>query len=268
MPAEKYHAHASVSSSLVKMLCEKTPAHVRQHMQHPPPSSHALALGTVTHTAILEPDALEARYFPAEWPGRNTKAGKIAHEFAEDVARSEGKELIARSDFDAARRMRDSVHQHPEARLVLCKGKPEVSIFAEDPESGCQLRSREDWAPEGFDVIVDLKTCRDASPRWFGRDAFRLMYPVSAYHYRRVRAIETGREADFMWIAVESEPPYAVACYYAEPDVMLWGSQRWRAAMQTLKDCRRSGQWPAFSDQSTPLEMPAWARAELQDAIV
>lgn len=264
MPAEDYHAHPALSSSVVKRAAETTPAHVAAYMAGPQKASKALALGTVTHVAILEPHALEKRYFPATWPGRNTKAGKIAHEFVELHAMHEGKELIARSDFDAARRMRDAVHSHPEASIVLAHGRPEVSCFVTDPVTGCDLRSREDWAPADFDVIVDLKTCRDASAQWFGRDAFRLGYPVSAYHYKRCRQIETGVDCDFMWIAVESEPPHAVATYYAEDDVMQWAEQRWLTAVKALRRAAWLGDWHGHPRETQPLPMPHWAARELE----
>lgn len=266
MPEAEYHAHPAISSSLVKRVDQQTPAHVLQYLRTPPNDTPATQLGSVTHAAILETDAIEARYVVLEKPNLRTKAGREKWQQMHEEAAENGLTVVAQEEFDKARRMRDSVHAHPEARLVLAKGRPEVSIFATDPETGCELRSREDWSPEGFDVIVDLKTCRDASPRWFPRDAFRLGYPISAWHYRTVRQIVTSQECDFMWIAVESDAPHAVACYYAEGDVLAWAAQRWRAAVRTLQQCAWSGQWPAYPDQSTPLPLPAWAARELEES--
>lgn len=264
MPASEYHARPELSSSLVKRAVDSTPLHVLAYLNAPPKDTKATALGTVSHSAILEPSTLERLYVVLTKPNLRTNAGKAEWAEAHERAAEAGQTVVSQEDFDRARFMRDAVHAHPEARLVLSKGRPEVSVFVTDPETGCDLRSREDWKPEGFDVIADLKTCRDAG-RWFANDAFRLGYPISAYHYRRIREIETGTACDFMWIAVESEAPYAVQTYYAPDDVLAWAEAKWRTAVRTLQECAWSGVWPGYPEQSRPLQMPAWARRELEE---
>lgn len=266
MPAAEYHAHPALSSSLVKRAVDSTPAHVAEYARSQDRQSKAMALGTITHAAILEPDTLERDYFIAPLLPRNTKVGKQAFEFAEDMAQHQGQTLVSLADFDKARWMRDSVQAHPEARMVLRKGRAEVSVFVTDPDSGCELRSREDWKPES-DVIVDLKTARTAG-RWFANDAFRLGYPISAHHYRRCREIETGVTCEFMWVVVETDPPFAVHTYYADDDTLVWAELRWTKAIDALQRAAWACDWHGYPTETKALPMPGWARNELENAPV
>ena len=77
MPAKQYHADQSIGhSGIIKLL--KSPAHLREALDHPSPPTPAMAFGTAVHTHVLEPDRFFEEFAVVEKFDRRTKEGKEA----------------------------------------------------------------------------------------------------------------------------------------------------------------------------------------------
>ena len=77
MPATQYHAEKAIGhSGIVKML--KSPAHLREYLDHPHEPTPAMAFGTAVHTYVLEQDRFAEELVVAEKFDRRTKEGKEA----------------------------------------------------------------------------------------------------------------------------------------------------------------------------------------------
>ena len=203
MPADEYRRGPGVSASTIKRMAQKTPAEVRHEIDNPKEETAALALGTVAHSAILEGDAVEQNYKVAAKPNLRSNAGKEEWARLHEEARAEGKTLVSQADWDKACCMRDSIHQNPIARKLLSAGRPEVTLYAE--YEGELLRTREDWMPDGYNIVCDLKTDRDPG-HWFGNDAFKLGYHIAAHQYRMVRHLvntQLGADQDLARASLE-----------------------------------------------------------------
>lgn len=271
LPASEYHAHPALSSSVVADMALMPPAQAqakwlrrrladeKRAADPAPANATALEFGTVAHTAILEPDAIEREYMVAERPNLRTNAGKEQWAESHAMARALGKVLVSQEDYDTARAMRDALHRLPAASL-LRSGHAEVSLFAHDPDLGVDLRSREDWMPTEPGIQLDVKTARSVSPEDFGRDAIRLGYHVKAAHYRRVRQLLSDEPPTFVWLAIEKEPPYLAADYWVEPGMWPAFESEWRRAVATWKDCTESGAWPLRAEGEDYIHLPAWYR--------
>jgi len=71
----------------------------------------------------------------------------------------------------------------------------------------------------------------------------------------------TGMELPFLFVAVEKDAPHAVAVYRADPDVIEIGRKKYRAALQLLKWCQATGNWPAYQPggEIELISLPRWA---------
>ena len=71
----------------------------------------------------------------------------------------------------------------------------------------------------------------------------------------------TGTELPFLFVAVEKEPPHAVAVYRADPEIIEIGRRKYQAALQLLKWCQESGTWPAYqpAGEVELISRPRWA---------
>jgi len=80
-------------------------------------------------------------------------------------------------------------------------------------------------------IIVDIKTCEDATPQAFKRSAKLFHYDLQAANYIDI----TGKGA-FIFVAVEKKAPHNIAIYQASSEMIASGRAKRAIAIQTLKD--------------------------------
>jgi hypothetical protein len=253
----EYHAMQAVSKSQLDLI-KKAPALYKWRLENKQPPTPAMILGTLTHTAILEPERFDDEVMVAPKIDRRTSAGKAEWEAFQIAA--EGKELIDADEMDRLRAMRASVHAHPAAAKALAQiAAVEQSIFWTDPETGLDCRCRPDGVTHAG-VIVDLKTTKDASPEQFARSIASYRYHVQAAFYSDGMQALTGEPPKgFAFIAVETEPPFLVAVYVASAAMILRGRADYQADLATLRECRATDTWPGYSTSPLTLDLPKWA---------
>lgn len=255
MPDTAYRAVDALGSTDIKRLL-RSPAHFRAGRDEPREPTDAMALGTLIHLAVLEPARFAAETVVAPKFDRRTTVGKQAAAAFE--AEHAGKLVIAADDHDTACRVADAVQAHPAARALLTDGKPEVSLFWSDPDTGAPCRARLDWLRPDHG-IVDLKSTEDASPAGFARAVARFGYVTQQAHYLSGAGLVLGDIPYMAFVAVEKEPPYAVGVYTLDPNAVAAAFDRVRSAYGRYMDCVRSGQWPAYSALVETITPPAWA---------
>lgn len=260
IPNADYHMDAmSISCSGLKHL-GISPAHYLAYVAEPPKETPALVFGRQVHMAVLEPDKWAERHAVAPKIDRRTKAGKLAWEsFLEESC---GKEIISADDAETIKRMIEAVHSHPAARSLLeAPGAVEASAWWEDRETSEKCRCRPDKARDDG-ILVDLKTCESAAPDAFMRASWKYEYQMQAALYLDGWKAAGGKAEAFVFLAVEKAPPYAVACYMADADMVAYGRGQYLNRLVTLAECRAANHWPAYSEKIQPLGLPAWAFKE------
>jgi exodeoxyribonuclease VIII len=256
MSNAEYHALPSISKSGLDLI-HRAPALYkwrRENRQDPTP---AMRLGTLTHTAVLEPERFAAEVMVAPKIDRRTSAGKA--EWQAFQIEAEGRELIAADEMEKLLAIRDSVHAHPAAFKALF-GNPtiEQSIFWTDPATGVDCRCRPDCVTAAG-VIVDLKTCRDASPAGFAKSIAQYRYHVQAAFYSDGYAAAFGEPPrGFVFIAVETEPPYLVGVYVSSAAMVDRGRIDYHADLETFRECLATDTWPGYSTSPLTLDLPKW----------
>lgn len=256
---EAYHRLKAVSPSQIKVL-GRSPLHYfdqflaeDREKKEPTP---AMLMGTALHTAVLEPELWDQTIaVPKQAFDRRSKVGKeLAAEFERESA---GKIVLAPEDADEVRRMADAVRKHPAANFLLdMPGRREASYTWTDPATGLECKTRPDWHSEDRRIVVDVKTCRDASRVEFAKAISNLDYHVQAAWNQGALDAE-----QFLTIAVESSRPWAVAVYPASGALIAAGQRRIEQAMELLAECWRTGNWPGYGDLvQEPIDLPAWNR--------
>ena len=256
---EDYHRLKAVSPSQIKVL-GRSPLHYYDQFlaedrekREPTP---AMLMGTALHTAVLEPELWdETIAVPPQAFDRRSKAGKeLAAEFERESA---GKIVLSPEDADQVRRMADAVRKHPAAGFLLeLPGRREASYTWKDPATGLECKTRPDWHSEDRRIVVDVKTCRDASRHEFAKSIANLDYHVQAAWNQSALEAE-----QFITIAVENTRPYAVAVYPASGAMIAAGQRRIEAAMTLLAECWANNRWPGYGELvQEPIELPGWCR--------
>lgn len=139
-------------------------------------------------------------------------------------------------------------------------GKFEKVFTKVDQATGIALKCMVDKDLPEINAIFDLKTARSAKYENFMRDAHKYKLDFQAAMYLDI----SGRES-FIFGVIEKKPPYLTAVYPASKDGFLdIGSLKYRAALNALKKCQDSDEWPSYSfwNAGLPqsLELPIWAQ--------
>lgn len=257
-PFAEYVESVGLSASTLKRYALMTPAEARYAELNPKPATDQMALGTIAHVAVLEPDRFARAYIQAEKCDRRTTVGKTRWAELEAQAAATGAELIQPEVYDLAQRMAESVRANPACRDLLKHGHAEVSMYGE--VGGIPVKSREDWMVEGEPIIVELKTARAADIRRFSTDAYRLGYHIGAHHYRLTRqAAVGGAWPDYIWIVVCTDAPHLTALYRPSPRLVEIGELDWLRAIKTRDRCKVSGEYPGLPEYVQELDPPRWA---------
>lgn len=268
MEAETYHSIHAMSAGGLKRM-RQSPAHfyglqldpMRPKAGEPTP---ALAFGTLFHTALFEADQLAARYVvkPEDHDGR-TKEGK------QWKAENAGRLIATGAEYEAARIMARNVRADPDIAALMSDGYGESSAFWIDPQTGELCKCRPDWtSPAGDGVILlDGKSCQDASAEGFGRAIWNYGYHLQAAWYTDGFEAATGQHVHgFVFAAVESTWPHAAAAYMLGDDVLDHARRENRRLLDLYAECKRTGEWPGYQSGIQIVNLPTWAQRQMESA--
>lgn len=265
MTEQEYSKAPGIRRSLLWEL-RRSPAHLKWRMDNPPEATPALIFGQALHAAVLTPEDYDRQFAVMPNADRRTKAGREAWEAA--AAEAQSRTQIAFDWAEQIAGMVQAVRDNPMAARLL-DGPHETSYFWADTLTGedCKCRTDAETDVGDMHLIVDLKSCQDASTDAFMRDALHYGYDVQAAMYTDGYKAVTGREATFVFIAVEKNPPYAVNILQADTLFMQHGQDRYRHLLGLYHECRQRNQWPGytgFDGDIASLGLPAWLAKDYQ----
>ena len=230
-----YFAVPALSASLAKKLAISA-AHGREFMLNPPKQTPAMAFGTAVHAAILEPHRQDVFVVRPDDLDRRTKDGKARYAELEAT----GMAIITQAEADAVQRIRDNVLAIPFLRHSIEIGQKEVPAFWQARGTDCKAKADLVCG----DIIIDIKTTDDASPRAFLNAVYKWSYALQAVHY-----LDGFDGADFIFVAVEKEPPHNVGLYRLTPDMLQIGERMMDVAAARYRHGIETGQWPGFTTE-------------------
>jgi hypothetical protein len=254
---EAYHAHEALGSTNLKHLL-RSPAHYLWEKTHPTKPTPAMEFGTIVHEAILEPELFKVNYcIRPEFSGKGSVAQREEWESRQHAM---GRKGLDAEDYEKIQAMLLSVSKHKTARRLLDCGHAEESYFAEFyTDSAFPLKCRPDLLREGK-IIVDVKTTSDASLGDFQKSIANFKYHLSAALYLDVvSAVTHENYTDFVILAIETKPPYAVATFLLDEATIDVGRSLYKKAMIIFAQSKKTGIYEAYPDEIQPINLPAWA---------
>ena len=274
---DEYHGSFGTSSTQIKKLIDRTPAHLEHSWSQVNEATKNMMLGTAVHTLVLEPDLFEQEVAIEPVLNKRTNAGKEA--YAEFLQLNEGKAIITVAQLDQALAMAASVMAHPNASLLLSSGVAESSIYwwyktmdNDEIDAGEKykemLKVRPDFICSDYPVVLDLKSAQDASYSGFARAIHNFGYHVSAAMYLEgvnqcqplLKELRHIAYTKFVFVVVESEAPYLTAVYELSADDLQLGKTIYRNCLRTLRDARETQSFPGYPEEIRIIELPAYAR--------
>lgn len=280
---DAYHSGDGISKTGLDLI-DKSPyifyARSRDPNRPPERARAGQLEGTLAHCAILEPAEFSKRYavLPADAPRRPTDAQWKAKSPSLDSAAAmdwwrrwsadnDNKTVISNDQYETAMLQADSVRRLPDIREALDVGEAETSAYWVDPDTGVLCRCRPDFMSPVGDagaILLDVKTYSDASPNEFRRQVARKRYHVQDQFYSDGYSIASGRRVlAFIFLAVETEWPYAASAVMLDDMSRDQGRADYRRNLNTYAQCLKTGQWPGYSTGIETVSLPAWAFTDI-----
>lgn len=260
---KEYREREGVSSSDLKRMA-KSPAHFRYYKDNPQEDTPALLFGRACHKYMLEKDAFFDEFAIAPEINRRTKQGK--EDWAYFQEQNKGKDLIAPSDFKKIQEMHKALAATPFAEQLL-QGEKERSYFTKDKSTGLIIKCRPDCRTKIGDtsILIDYKTCADASSDGFVRDAIKLMYDLQMAFYKDIMDEITGENHAVIFIAQEKTAPYCVNILEANEFFLKSGRDMYRTYLDIYKECQDSENWYGYTNgEINSLGLPGWLQKQYE----
>lgn len=256
---EEYHADkGSISKSGLWTFHSKTPAHFKgaPKREHEP----QLDFGNAVHLAVLEPEraAKDLIEGPADRRGNKWK------DALEEVEARPGAVMLPAALYRDVMDIQKAVVKHPVISQFHRPGTLfEASAFWHDKETGLQCRCRPDIYAPHIKVIGDLKTTADASQWNWSRTAGNLGYHVQEGMYSEGWQKAGGGDVDgFVFICIESKPPYLPVVYEFDPSASAEGVAVFHKALAAYKVCLESDVWPGYPTEVVQTDIPKFSYRE------
>lgn len=221
-------------------------------------AAHALVLGIGCELVVHEYDAAKVKSPKA------TSAWKVQ----QAEVREAGGVLLLPDEHAAVTAMADKLSEHSLAMRLLSEGRPEVSAYALDDETGVLRRGRLDWL--GPHVLTDYKTANNVDPRDLaGRYGVirKWRYDMQAAWYTDLARDLGHPAAAFAFVFQEKEAPYQVTVAYVDDSDLFDARAANRHALERFRDCTQSGIWPAYVPDDSAVRLSLIDQTYIEEAI-
>jgi len=271
-----YLALPYASASGLELL-DKSPKKYRHALEHPIEETPAMRLGTALHLAVLEPDTFGARYIVigrcegrkkdgerCQYQGSTYRDGQSfcgTHDPAKGEPLAPGVVILEEPARDDVVGMADAIRAHARgSSLFDGAGAFEATVVFDDPATGVRVKIRPDRLVDRAGMLVELKSTRDASDRFFPKDSENRGYFRKLALYRRgLRAAGFPYKSAAV-LAVESEAPYDLVPYLVDEGDLDGLEGELDRLLALYAECSSSGVWPGYAEEFQLLRRPAWAR--------
>lgn len=263
MPFKDYRQHPSVANSDLTQIA-KSPAHYQFYKQNPKDETAALLFGRALHKLLLEPDSFNNEYVFAPEFNKRTKEGKAQLEAF--VESNKEKDVLSDDIKTELYNTVEAIKNNDFVKNIL--GLPsgrEVSLFWKDTDTGADCKGRADLILPDNDIIIDIKSSRDAGLDYFSKALFDYRYFVQAAYYSDGYEAITGKRPQFCFIVFEKEAPYGVMTYLIDQRAISAGREVYRRDLATYKKCSESGIWEGYPQKIVDIDMPEWVYKKLQN---
>lgn len=224
----------------------------------------ALLFGQALHMAVLETEKFLQTYavLPNFGDGRTTAAKEKK---ARWLAENGGKKPLTQEDAEAIQGIYRSIQSHQLAGKMIRDGMSEVTLRWRDEETGIECKGRADYYVDKLDAAFDIKTTEDARAEFFARSMALYRYHVQhAFYADGFRSIGQPLQ-NFVFIAAEKRPPYAVALYTLSDKHVAIGERAMRRNLRSIRDAIEADSYKGYSEGIETIELPGWYAAREEE---
>lgn len=257
MRTEEYEKSPALSYSAAKELA-RSPRHYLEWLNAPEEEeTPALRLGRLVHLCTLQPKVFDETIRIAPKCDRRFKEGKEIYA-AFQSSLQPGQEAITESEGEAVTSISTAAKEGIDALLKHYEGKDcqfEVPVFS--PYRNVNIKGMPDLvftAGTGEKIVVDVKTCADASPKAFLKDIANFKYYLQAVWYMQL----TGA-TQFVFLAVEKTAPHEYSFIQLDKESLDQAKAMMDGLCDLYGNCTLFKKYPGYSKTVHTLPLPKWA---------
>lgn len=278
-----YHKHPAIGASGLRLINEAPAKYYSAYVDPDRPEreeTDAMKLGSLLHTAMLEPHKFDDRYSAMpEGLTRQSKEGKALHAFIIES----GKTPIKQDDATLAKTVSGIFSQHPLIQDVMALNPIIEQSFTVDID-GIAVKIRPDIflepckeypnsliidpkSTQGSTLIDENKRIDGATPFEFAKSINRFEYWLqSALYAQAIKIIyELPELPPFIWFAQETKPPYLNKPYRATDTIQTYGWEECQRLLAIYRKCRDTDTWPGYGAEIEDAELPGWKMREIEN---
>lgn len=154
-----------------------------------------------------------------------TQSARFLAEQSKFYSENSGKYIIqqkGKESYDTIEKMLTSCYSDSTIKKLIENTDYQLSLFWTDEETGLNLKTRPDICKTKKNVVVNLKTTLDGSPKAFSRDLVKFDYPLQAcVEIKGCIASGLMPQVDnYFWLVVEKVEPFNATIYeFIESDI-------------------------------------------------
>lgn len=231
----------------------KSPSHYIHYVLAKREPSKEMALGSMVHCLILQPDQFSNQFAVTPAVDRRTSEGKS--KYAEFVAQSEGKTVVFEDDLELANQICNRVLSNESIKTYLKDCNAFEHEFKFDL-NGLPIRGFVDGIANDF--TLEIKTTSDANPDNFIRDFWNRKYYLQAGIYYLATGVKP------MYIVAETKAPYNYFICNIEDEYIEMGVQEANTLTEKFNECMTLNAWNIgyefMSDKPIVIKAPGWVK--------
>ena len=263
MTVAEYRKDPAINQSNLKKLWNNSPEKAKHEIETFVPT-YDMELGTIYHLMVLDGSPIEKVAMLTPDCDRRSNANKLQWAAAEEAAEEAGLSLVKPQDAERLDAMKERLQIEPfDERRTIGDFLDNPNLQIERPFfselHGKECKGLIDIYDPETNTVYDLKTCRDASPYGFAKDAEKLSYDIQAAFYFDLVTKVNGTPPDrFVFIAQEKEFPYSVGQYAVSEEGLSNGRILYEFLLGRWAEWEAKGWRGGYTDGAEELQTSAW----------
>lgn len=157
-----------------------------------------------------------------------------------------------KESYETIKHMLESCYQDKVIKALVTNIEYQLTVFWTDPQTGLKLKTRPDICKRKKNILVNIKTTEDGSPKNFSREIANYDYPMQAAH-EITGILEMGvmdSVDNYFWLVIEKVPPYHATIYdFSEQDIRVCVDElHW--TYERIAKAEKQNFFPGYSDRA------------------
>jgi hypothetical protein len=265
---DEYHENKTHISATGIKMAKKSLSYWKWMQDHPQERKLHFDFGNAFEIALLDPLT-----FPKEvaimqtqsWIAKALEEKKelkvpkssVSYKANESkfMTENESKYIIpdtGKKSYENIECMLESCYRDATIKKLINGTEYQLSLFWKHEGTGLNMKTRPDICKRKKNVIVNLKTTNDGSPKAFSKDLANYDYPLQAA-IEIMGCLRTGlmeKVDNYFWLVVEDEPPFNATIYeFTESDIN-WAFDELDYVLNKIARAKKENLYPGYGDRS------------------